>query len=327
MKLDGSGAQSVSFEAGSYAASFANDGKHFVETHSAMLTPPRISVCAPAGPCQKIWEGRSVADYGPIAPQPLEFKAEDGTALYGYLILPRHAEASQKIPIPIPIPIPLIVYIYGGPAGQTVQDAWGGTNALFHQILANEGFAIFSVDNRGTPNRGKKFAAAIRGQFGGVELKDQLAALDQLYAQFPQLDRTRTGIWGWSNGGSMTLYALTHSARFKAGISVAPVTNWRDYDSIYTERWLGLPKDNAGGYDDSMVGAASSLRGSLLLVHGTSDDNVHFQNTIQMTDALIRAEKQFRLMVYPDKTHGISGTGAGTHLYHMMEEFWNKELK
>jgi len=323
VKLDGSGMRSISSEEGneqgSDEASFADDGKHFVETHSAVLTPPRISVCAPAGPCQKIWEGRGVVDYDPIAPKALDFKAEDGTVLYGSLILPRHADASQKIP--------LIVYIYGGPWGQIVQDAWGGNHALFHQILANEGFAIFSVDNRGTPNRGKKFSDAIRLQSGGVELKDQLAALDQLYAQFPQLDRTRTGIWGWSNGGWMTLYALTHSDRFKAGISVAPVTNWRNYDSIYTERYMGLPRDNASGYDDSAVSAAKNLHGSLLLVHGTSDDNVHFQNTIQMTDALIRAGKQFRLMVYPNKTHGIAGASTSTQLYHMMEDFWTKELK
>jgi dipeptidyl-peptidase-4 len=322
VKLDGSGLQSLSPEEGTYSASFANDGKHFVETHSATLTPPRISMCAPGGPCQKIWEARSVADYDPIAPKNMEFKAEDGTVLYGELILPRLADANTKIP--------LIVHLYGGPAGQTVQDSWGGSKSetmLFHQILAREGFAIFSVDNRGTPNRGKKFSTATRLQFGGVELRDQLAALDQLYAQFPQLDPTRAGIWGWSNGGSMTLYALTHSDRFKAGISVAPVTSWRSYDSIYTERYMGLLKDNTSAYDDSLVGAASNLHGSLLLVHGTSDDNVHFQNTIQMTDALIRSGKQFRLMAYPGKTHGIGGSGARTQLFHMMEDFWNKELK
>jgi dipeptidyl-peptidase 4 len=323
VKLDGSGMQGLSSEDGNYTTTFSDDGKHFVETYSATLTPPRISVCVAGGPCQKIWEGRSVADYNSIIPKMLEFKADNGTVLYGYLILPRNFDADQKAPIPIP----LIVHIYGGPAGQTVQNAWGGTTALFHQILANEGFAIFSVDNRGTPNRGKKFSAATRLQSGGVELKDQLTSLDQLYAQFPQLDRARTAIWGWSNGGSMTLYALTHSDRFKAGISVAPVTNWRDYDSTYTERYMGLPKDNGSAYDDSIVSAASSLHGSLLLVHGTSDDNVHFQNTIQMTDALIKSGKQFRLMVYPDKTHGISGSSTRTQLFHMMDDFWEKELK
>ena len=319
VKLDGSGMRDLSADSGNYTASFADDAKHYVETYSATLRPPRIGVCVPGGDCYKVWEGRGIADFDPIPPTPLDFKAEDGTVLYGYVILPRNADANQKIPV--------IDYVYGGPAGQTVQDAWGGSNALFHQILANEGFAIFSVDNRGTPNRGKKFSAAIRGQSGPVELKDQLSALDQLYAKFPQLDRSRTAIWGWSNGGSMTLYSLTHSDRFKAGISVAPVTNWHDYDSIYTERYMGLLKDNWSAYDDSIVSAASSLHGSLLLVHGTSDDNVHFQNTIQMTDALIKAGKQFRLMVYPDKTHGIAGSGTRTQLFHMMEDFWNKELK
>jgi dipeptidyl-peptidase-4 len=319
VKLDGSGMQAISPGEGNYEAIFVDGGQHFVETHSETLTPPRISVCAPAGPCHKIWEGRSVADYDLIAPKSLEFKADDDTPLYGSLLLPPNADASQKLP--------LIVYIYGGPTAQMVQKAWGGGNALFHQILAKEGFAIFSLDNRGSGNRGRKFSAALRSQFGGVELKDQLTALDQLYAQYPQLDRTRTAIWGWSYGGFMTLYALTHSDRFKAGISVAPVTNWHDYDSIYTERYLGLPKDNARIYDDSIVSAAGNLRGSLLLVHGTSDDNVHFQNTIQMIDALVRAGKQFRLMVYPNKTHGIAGTAARTQMFHMMEDFWNKELK
>jgi dipeptidyl-peptidase 4 len=318
-KLDGSGMQGLSSEEGSTTGDFADDAKHYVEQHSDTLQPPRLSVCAPGGSCQKIWEARSVAYYGLGAPKYLEFKADDGTMLYGSLELPPNVDSSQKLP--------LIVYIYGGPAGQTVRKAWGGTTELFHQLLVKEGFATFTLDNRGSPNRGKKFSAALRGQFGGIELKDQLAALDQLEAQYPQLDPTRIAIWGWSNGGSMTLYALTHSGRFKAGISVAPVTSQRNYDSIYTERYMGLPKDNAKGYDDSIVSAAGNLRGSLFLAHGTSDDNVHFQNTIQMTDALIKAGKPFRLMVYPNKTHGISGPDARSHLFHLMEDFWNKELK
>ena len=302
VKLDGSGLRSISSKQGNYTGLFAADGKHYVETRSATLTPPRVSLCSVSAPCQKIWESRDIADYDPILPKQLELKADDGTVLYGSLILPPKVDPAAKIPV--------IDFIYGGPAGQVVRDAWGGTNALFHQMLAKEGFAVFSVDNRGTPNRGRKFSAAIHGQFGGVELKDQLTALDQLYAQYPQLDRARTAMWGWSNGGSMTLYALTHSNRFKAGIAVAPIANQRDYDSIYTERYMGLLQDNTGGYDNSTVSAAGNLQGSLLLVHGTSDDNVHFQNTVQFVDALIRSGKQFRLMVYPNKTHGISG---GTH--------------
>jgi dipeptidyl-peptidase-4 len=319
VKLDGTAMQAISREGGNNAANFSKDGRHYVQTHSATLSPSKTSVCAASGECTTIWEGRSVADFDLIQPKALEFKADDGTLFYGYLILPPSVEAGAKVP--------LIDFIYGGPAGQTVADAWGGSRLLFHEMLAKEGFAIFAVDNRGTPNRGKKFSTALRNQFGGVELKDQLTALDQLYAEFLQLDRARTGIWGWSNGGSMTLYALTHSDHFKAGIAVAPISNQRDYDSTYTERYMGLPKDNASGYDDSTVSAAGKLHGRLLLVHGTSDDNVHFQNTIQMTDALIRAGKQFRMMVYPNKTHGISGTETQRQLFQMMQEFWEGELK
>ena len=319
IKLDGSAMQEVSRDPGRNSAAFAGNAKHYLATHSSTLSPTSMSLCAASGECTKIWEGRSVADYDLIAPKSLEFKAEDGTVLYGYLILPPNAAPGAKIPV--------IDFIYGGPAGQTVTDAWAGSRLLFHEILAKEGFAIFSVDNRGTPNRGRKFSAALRSQFGGVELKDQLAALEQLYSQYPQLDRNRTGIWGWSNGGSMTLYALTHSDQFKAGIAVAPISNQRDYDSTYIERYMGLPKDNPSGYDNSTVSAAGNLHGSLLLVHGTSDDNVHFQNSIQMTDALIKAGKQFRLMIYPNKTHGISGTETQKQLFTMMKDFWEKELK
>ena len=319
VKLDGSSLQNISSEEGHYTVTFADDGKHFIQDYSTPLKPPVTSLCAVGGPCQKIWESRSVDQYGLVEPKFLEFKAEDGTTLYGYLLLPPGSSLDDRIP--------LIDYVYGGPAGQTVLKAWMGPTGLFHQLLVQEGFAVFSLDNRGSPNRGKKFSAALRLQFGGVELKDQLAGLDQLLEKFPQLDSERTAVWGWSNGGSMTLYSLTHSSRFKAGISVAPVTSQRNYDSIYTERYMGLPKENQRGYDDSIVSAAGKLQGSLLLVHGTSDDNVHFQNTIQMTDALIKAGKQFRLMIYPNKTHGISGPDARKQLFQMMDDFWNEKLK
>jgi dipeptidyl-peptidase-4 len=135
-------------------------------------------------------------------------------------------------------------------------------------------------------------------------------------------------VWGWSNGGSMTIYSMTHSERFKAGVSVAPVTDWHNYDSIYTERYLGLPRDNAKGYEESSLPkAAVKLHGALLLAHGTSDDNVHFQNSIQMIDALTKADKPFQLMIYPNKTHGIAGTAARTHLFQLIEEHFEKTLE
>jgi dipeptidyl-peptidase 4 len=318
-KFDGSGFKRISQPDGVHGAMFAEDGKHYVDNYSETLTPPSMSVCAPEGSCQRFWESRGLEGYGLTAPKFLDFKAEDGTPLYGQLLLPPDNPSAGKIP--------LVIYIYGGPAGQVVSKGWMGSRGLFHELMARDGYAIFGVDNRGTPGRDRKFQVAIRHQFGAIELKDQLTALDQLFAQYPQLDRSRVAIWGWSNGGSMTAYALTHSDAFKAGVSVAPVTDWRLYDSIYTERYLGLPKDNAKGYDDSsMPAAAAKLHGALLLVHGTSDDNVHVQNSIQMIDALIKASKQFRFMAYPGKTHGIAGSGTQQQLFHMIQDDLEREL-
>jgi dipeptidyl-peptidase 4 len=320
VKLDGSGLARVSPEDGTHEMIFAGDGKHYLDTYSAVLAPPRLLVCAPGGPSQTIWESHSVDGYGVIPPKFLEFKADDGTALEGQLLMPPQLGSNETIP--------LIIYIYGGPAGQVVLNEWIGDRGLFHQILAQHGFAVLSVDNRGTPNRDRKFQVSIRHEYGAIELKDQLSALDQLFTQYPQLDRNRVGIWGWSNGGSMTLYALTHSNVFKAGVSVAPVTDWHNYDSIYTERYQGLPKDNGKGYDDLFLAkVADKLHGSLFLAHGTSDDNVHFQNSIQMIEALVKAGKQFRFMAYPNKTHSISGPQDRDHLFHAIEDHFEHELK
>jgi dipeptidyl-peptidase 4 len=320
VKLDGSGMQRISQEDGAHESLFASDSKHYVDRFSALMTPPKMSLCTPGGSCKVIWQSQSVADYDLIPPKFLNFKADDGTKLYGELWMPENAGEGK---------IPLVVYIYGGPAGQTVMNQWAGEQELFHEILAKQGFAVFTVDNRGTPGRDRKFQAVVRHQFGAIELKDQLTALDQLFSQYPQLDRSRMAIWGWSNGGSMTLYTMTHSNAFKAGVSVAPVTDWHLYDSIYTERNNGLPGDKSStSYTDmNLPAVASKLHGALLLVHGTSDDNVHFQNSVQMADALIKAGKQFRFMVYPGKTHGISGSDDRTHLFHMIDDHFEKELK
>jgi dipeptidyl-peptidase-4 len=323
VKFDGTEPTRISSEDGTHTVNFAADGKHYLDAFSALMTPPQRLMCSANGNCKKFWESRSVADYGLLPPKLLEFKAEDGTKLYGELLLPAAGSGNTKIP--------LIINVYGGPAAQLVTNSWielwDSASGLFHQIMAQKGFAVFTLDNRGTPNRDRKFETAIRHQFGAVELQDQLTALDQLFAEVPQLDRSRVGIWGWSNGGSMTLYALTHSDVFKTGVSIAPVTDWRNYDSIYTERYMGLPKDNAKPYDDTLPKAAANLNATLLLVHGTSDDNVHFQNSVQMVDALIKAGKQFHFMLYPDKTHSISGSAASIHLFHMIEDHFEQQLK
>jgi dipeptidyl-peptidase-4 len=319
VKLDGSSFQALTREEGMHFGHFADDGKHYLDTYSASLVPPKLTLCAVAGSCYPVWAARSVADYGLTPEKSLEFKADDGTTLYGRLLLPPNQPAGK---------IPLIVNVYGGPAAQLALKGWGGSSALFDQILARKGFAIFAVDNRGTPGRDRKFQTAIRHEFGEIELKDQLTSLDQLLAQYPQLDRERTAIWGWSNGGSMTLYALTHSDRFRAGVAVAPVTNQLDYDSIYTERYMGLLREDKKGYDESDVTkSADKLHGALMMAHGTGDDNVHFQNSVQMIDALIKAGKQFRLMIYPNKTHSISGKDARVHLFEMIENHFESQLK
>jgi dipeptidyl-peptidase 4 len=325
VKLDGSGLQRISREDGTHAATFADDGKHYFDEFSALMTPPRLSACTSAGICNQVWNSRNIDAYGLTPPRFLDFKAEDGTTLYGQLLLPPDAASTGQIP--------LIVNIYGGPAAQLVQNTWienwSGSSGLFHQILSREGFAVFTVDNRGTPARNRKFQTAVRHQFGAIELQDQLAALDQLMAQYPQLDRNRVGMWGWSNGASMTIYAMTHSDVFKAGAAVSPVTNWRNYDSIYTERNNGLPTDKTStSYNDlDLAKVAGKLHGALLLMHGTSDDNVHFQNSIQMVEALVEAGKQFRFMAYPNKTHSIAGATDQTHLFHLIEDHFLRELK
>ena len=325
VKLDGSGFERISPEDGTHQLTFAADGKHYIDEFSALMTPPRLRVCSTSGNCGKLWDSRSVDDYALAAPEFLEFKADDGTTLYGELLLPPASAAPGKIPV--------IVNIYGGPAAQLVRNSWiedwTGSSGLFHQLLSQRGFAIFTVDNRGTPARDRKFMTAIRHQYGAIELKDQLTALDQLFVQYPQLDRSRVGIWGWSNGASMTLYAMTHSSMFKAGAAVAPVTDWRNYDSIYTERSNGLPTDkNTTSYTDlNLPKVADKLQGSLLLAHGTGDDNVHFQNSVQMVDALVKAGKQFQFMIYPNKTHSIRGSDDRDHLFHLIEDHFERALK
>ena len=318
VKLDGTELLQLTHEEGLSFGNFSEDAKHFEQTFMGPLTAPRMSLCTVGGACVPVWQARDeIAEYGLRAPKFLEFKAEDGTTLYGRLLLPPDAPPSGKIPV--------IVNIYGGPAAQTVLK---DPTSPFDEILAGKGFAIFSVDNRGTPGRDRRFQTAIRHEFGAIELKDQLASLDQLFAQHPQLDKDRVAIWGWSNGGSMTLYAMTHSDRFRAGVAVAPVTNQANYDTIYTERYMGQLKDDPEGYAQSDVTkAAANLHGALMIAHGTGDDNVHFQNSVQMIDALIKAGKQFRLMIYPNKTHSIAGTDVRTHLFHMIEDHFERELK
>ncbi|MGA3053946.1 MAG: DPP IV N-terminal domain-containing protein [Candidatus Korobacteraceae bacterium] len=320
--LDGQNLRRVSKENGSHSADFDPSGsKYYVDCYSSLATPPTVSLCAVDGACNTFWTPRSVEAYHLLTPKFVDFKAADATTtLQGVILLP------ESGPMMANGKAPLIVNPYGGPAAQTVRDAWGAID-LFDQILAQQGFAILKVDNRGMAGRGKAFAVAIQHNFGETELSDQMAAVKQALQQFPQLDGNRLGFWGWSYGGYFTLYTLEHTDMFKGGVSVAPVTDWRNYDSIYTERYMGLPSENPAGYrKSSAVNFAANLHGKLLEVHGTSDDNVHVQNSIQMINALINSGKQFELMMYPGKTHGIAGYEARTHLFHLIEDYFEKIL-
>ncbi len=319
--LDGKNFRRVSKENGTHSADFdPKNAKYYVQRYSALMTPPSISLCTVDGKCNTFWKSRSV-DYSLLTPRFVDFKAADGTTiLQGELLMPAGG------PMISGGKVPLIVNPYGGPAAQTVRDSWIGYD-LFDQVLARRGFAVLHVDNRGMGNRGKAFALPIKHHLGDVELADQIAAVKQALQQFPQLDGSRIGFWGWSYGGYFTLYALEHSDMFKAGVAVAPVSDWRNYDTIYTERYMGLPKENEDGYKKSApVNFAADLHGKLLEVHGTSDDNVHMQNTIQMVNAFINAGKQFQLMLYPRKTHGIAGYQARTHLFHLIQDHFEEVL-
>ena len=319
VKLDGSGFQVLTqSQPGTHTAHLSPDAKNFVDSFSALMTPPQLAFCRTVGSCDVFWKSKSLDAYSLTPPQFVDFKADDGTLLRGLIYLPPNSEGKK---------IPLLNNPYGGPHGQSVRNAWGGAGFFFNQILMHDGIAVLEVDNRGTGARGKKFAAALMHNFGEVELKDQLTAIDQALKKFPQLDGSRLGWWGWSYGGFMTLNAMTHSDRFIAGVSVAPVTDWRDYDSIYTERYEGLVPENDAGYKKSSpVNFADHLHGHLLEVHGTSDDNVHMQNTMQMINSFINAGKQFDLQLYPRKTHGIAGQAARVHLYTRIREHFLREL-
>ena len=212
-----------------------------------------------------------------------------------------------------------------GPHVQVVRNSWGGPD--LRQALAQAGFVVWQLDNRGSSGRGHRWEARLYRRFGKQELEDQLAGLRHLIAM-GFVDPKRIGIYGWSYGGFMTLYSLFHAPEtFRAGVAGAPVTNFRNYDTIYTERYLGMPRQNKKGYRlSAVVNAASNLQASLLLVHNFEDDNVLFQNTMQLADALEEAGKPFRMVIYPQKTHGVTGD-VKKHLYRTIVDFFDRELR
>ncbi|HZZ40759.1 MAG TPA: DPP IV N-terminal domain-containing protein [Acidobacteriaceae bacterium] len=329
VQFDGTGKRQISQGVGVHESSFPSQGGAFIDTYSSLLVPPTVSICSAGGPgsgspgvvCTALWHSHPLEGHRLIAPQSLELTAADKTTkLYGTLLLPPGNSSPHSVP--------LIVNPYGGPGVGSARDRWGGKHLFFDELLAEHGFAVLHVDNRGMAGRGRDFEQVCWHNFGPPQFADQMASIDQVLRDYPQLDPHRLGWWGWSWGGSFTLFALSHSDSFLAGVSGAPVTDWRDYDSIYTERYMGLPSDDAQNYhDDSDVNSAADLHGHILILHGTGDDNVHTEGDVQYVQKLIEAGIPYDYNFFPRKTHSVSGTDDQTELYNKVLDHFERYLR
>ena len=319
IKLDGSGKKKLSSAKGTTDASFSEGMKYYIEFHSDANTPSVVSLHTADGKMLQVLSDNSklkekMTGYNLGKKEFFKFKTSEGIELNGWMIKPPDFDPNKKYPV--------FMTVYGGPGVNTVNDAFDGANYFWHQLIAEKGYIVVSVDNRGTGYRGSQFKHCTYRQLGKLETMDQIESAKYL-GGLPYVDKNRIGIQGWSFGGYMSSLCITKGADvFKMAIAVAPVTNWRYYDSIYTERYMGLPQDNPSGYDDnSPVNFVKELKGKFLMIHGLADDNVHFQNSSEMVLALIKANKQFDSFYYPDKNHGIYGGNTRNHLYNMMTNY------
>ncbi|HIP32876.1 MAG TPA: S9 family peptidase, partial [Crocinitomicaceae bacterium] len=304
-------------------ADFSNGMKFFIKTHSDANTPPTFSLCDNNGKELSVLENNArlkgqLSNYQLPKKEFVKFKGAE-IELNGWMIKPANFDASKKYPV--------YINIYGGPGSNMVVDEWGGMNYMYHQLLAQKGYIVISVDPRGTMYRGADFKKMTYLQLGKLETEDFIAVAKELQS-YDYVDASRIGIMGWSYGGFMTSLAMTKGADyFKMGIAVAPVTNWRYYDNIYTERFMRTPQENPDGYDqNSPINFTDKLKGKYLLIHGSGDDNVHYQNTLEMVNSLVEKNKQFDLFIYPNKNHGIYGGNTRNHLFNMMLSFTLENL-
>jgi len=317
--LTGEGKRQLTSSAGTHTIAMGPGGHFYLDTFSSVASPPRTTVHAGDGRELSVYREqnkRLIEDYEILPTELVSFRTADGTLLYSRLIRPAGFEAGKKYPA--------VVLVYGGPDSQGVRNAWMGAD--LDQVLANKGFVIWQVDNRGSSGRGHAFETPVFRKLGVQELADQVAGVEYLVS-LGFVDRARIGIRGWSYGGFMTLNAMLNAPGvFRAGIAGAPVTDWHSYDTIYTERYMGLPQDNPDGYKNTALPPqAKNLKGKLMIAHNVEDDNVLFQNTIQMVDALERAGQPFEMQVYTQKTHAVTGAEA-RQLNATMVEFFERTL-
>ena len=325
ISLDGKLKKQLTNEKGMNSANFSKDFKYYILQNSTASTPLKVSLHkAPTGQLVKVLEDnaaltKKMSEYN-IAPKEfMTIKTSENIELNAWMIKPTDFDPKKKYPV--------FMFLYGGPGSQQVLNQFDGSNFMWFQHLAQKGYIVACVDNRGTGGKGADFKKCTYLNLGKLEVKDQIEAA-KYWGSLPYVDKSRIGIFGWSYGGYMSSNCLFQGADyFKAAIAVAPVTNWRFYDTIYTERFQRTPQENPNGYDEnSPVTHASKLKGNFLLVHGTGDDNVHFQNSISLEDALIKANKQFQSFYYPNRNHGIYGGVTRLHLYTMMTNFLEKNL-
>lgn len=325
INLKGKKKRKLTEEAGTYSADFSPTFAYYIRSFSSTQQPLTISSHrAPSGELIKMLEQNqelldTLQQYQMGTKEFFTFRNDQDSLLYGYMIKPADFSPSREYPV--------LMYVYGGPGSQLVRDSWPGSREYWFHYLAQQGYIIACVDNLGTGGRGKNFKHITYGQMGKYEVQDQIDAAQYL-TRLPFVDPERIGIWGWSYGGYMSSLALfVGNDVFKSAIAVAPVTSWRFYDTIYTERFLSTPQLNPAGYDAySPLSHVDKLQGEFLLIHGTGDDNVHFQNSVMLQDALIAAGKHFDSFFYPNRNHGIYGGNTRLHLHQMMTKFLKENL-
>lgn len=324
IKLNGRNKKRLTENKGTNSASFSADFSYFINSFSSATTPPQYTLnSASSGNVLKSIKDNAevlqlLSKYS-ISEKEFSTIHVNGNDLNMWMIKPPHFNANKKYP--------LLMYQYSGPGSQEVANRWNSANDYWFLHLAQQGYIIACVDGRGTGFKGAAFKKITQKQLGKYEVEDQIAAAKQL-GERPYIDSSRIGIWGWSYGGFMSSNALFKGNEvFKMAIAVAPVSSWRFYDTIYTERYMTTPQENPSGYDqNSPINHVDKLKGDFLLIHGSGDDNVHLQNTMRLAEALIQADKQFEWAIYPDKNHGIYGGNTRLHLYKKMTNFIHKTL-